>query len=327
MASKKKDGGGDECAYCSTNEGDLKKCTRCRLVCYCSKSCQTAHWKAQPGHRDRCIAPKDRKPPKIQPKDAEAEATPAEIAEKDLCGVCFEPLLAQNVLESGAPHAGTQTLVCKHSFHLKCASELTELSTSPLCPLCRGPFTSIDTVTLYREAKTALDVILSMADEGQISWAVLPPTVNTRMRSIMRKHLEAANRGHKLAQASLGSIFRAGEGVKQSFKEAAKWFRLAAEQGLSEAQSNLGVMYGNGEGFEQDDTEAVKWFRLAAHQGEVFAQFSLGNMYQSGRGVKQDYKKAAKWFRLAAEQGHVQARFMLNSMSQNGQGANQGRRK
>ena len=40
-----------------------------------------------------------------------------------------------------------------------------------------------------------------------------------------------------------------GDGAPQDYKEAVKWYRLAAEQGDANAQYNLGVMYDNGEAF------------------------------------------------------------------------------
>ena len=327
MASKKKSGGlsVDECAYCSTTEGNLKKCTRCRLVCYCSKSCQQAHWKAQPGHSDRCIAPKDRKPRKpsfIQTKKATDKTRQSQVAEKDLCGVCLEPLLAENVLQTGVAHACTQTLVCKHSFHLKCASELTSLS-SPLCPLCRGPFSSMLAETLFLDANNALDVVRSMVKKGQIAWASLPQSVETRIRSVLRKFLEAANCGHAGAQFKLGVMYINGQGVKQDFQEAAKWSRQAADQGYAKAQFNLGFIYEKGQGVKQDLKEAVKWYRRAAHQGLEQAQFNLGFMHESGKGVKHDFKEAVKWYRKAADEGFADAQSNLGAMYNRGYGVKQ----
>jgi TPR repeat protein len=55
--------------------------------------------------------------------------------------------------------------------------------------------------------------------------------------------------------------------VKQSYTEAIKWLKKAAEQGDAEAQYNLGFCYGNGEGVEKSFTEAVKWYKKAAEQG------------------------------------------------------------
>ena len=43
-------------------------------------------------------------------------------------------------------------------------------------------------------------------------------------------------------------MYAKGQGVIQDYKEALKWFRLAAAQGDAKAQYNLGVMYDNGEG-------------------------------------------------------------------------------
>ncbi len=56
------------------------------------------------------------------------------------------------------------------------------------------------------------------------------------------------------------------------FKTAlAEWTPLA-EAGHAYAQAILGKMYENGEGVPQDYKEAVKWYRLAAEQGQVNAQ-------------------------------------------------------
>lgn len=54
--------------------------------------------------------------------------------------------------------------------------------------------------------------------------------------------------------------------------------RIKTEQGDAESQNNLGAMYANGEGIVQDDKQAACWFRKAADQGEAVAQFNLGWM-------------------------------------------------
>ena len=57
-----------------------------------------------------------------------------------------------------------------------------------------------------------------------------------------------------------------------------------------------------GQGVPQDFKEAVKWFRLAAEQGDAFAQFKLGGMYLMGKGVPQDSEAARKWMKLSTDQ-------------------------
>ena len=66
-------------------------------------------------------------------------------------------------------------------------------------------------------------------------------------------------------------------------------------------------MYDNGEGVPEDDREAAKWYRKAAEQGDASAQFNLGGMYATGEGVPEDYVMAYVWANLSAAQGKKEA--------------------
>ncbi|NDE05666.1 MAG: sel1 repeat family protein, partial [Flavobacteriia bacterium] len=66
------------------------------------------------------------------------------------------------------------------------------------------------------------------------------------------------------AQHNLGFMYMNGRGVAQDYKEAVRWYRLAALQGNTKAQNNLGVMYGVGQGVAQDNPRAHMWFNIAA---------------------------------------------------------------
>lgn len=116
-----------------------------------------------------------------------------------------------------------------------------------------------------------------------------------------------ANRGDANAQNSLGKMFGNGQGVPQSFAQAAKWFRKAAEQGHSIAQTNLALMYrdGNGQGVPISNAQAYDWFSKAAAQGNADAQNELGVMHANGQGLPQNIQIAADWFRKSANQGNV----------------------
>ena len=48
------------------------------------------------------------------------------------------------------------------------------------------------------------------------------------------------------------------QGIEQTYTEAMKWYKKAADQGKTDAQVNLGVMYYNGRGTSRDDTKAAK---------------------------------------------------------------------
>ena len=109
------------------------------------------------------------------------------------------------------------------------------------------------------------------------------------------------------SQFSLALDYTTGNGVLKDNKEAAKWYRKAADQGDADAQFLLGNIYYDGEGVLKDYKEAVRWYRKAAEQGDPNAQDSLGLMYANGEGVLKDSKEAVKWYRKAAEQGHADA--------------------
>ena len=124
-------------------------------------------------------------------------------------------------------------------------------------------------------------------------------------------------------QNKLGESYYFGNGVPQSYDEAVKWFRKAAEQGDSDAQFNLGYCYYYGKGVFQDYEEAVKWYRKAAKQGNATAQFNLAVCYKNGDGILKSIVLAVKWYRKAAEQGYAAAQYVLGICYENGNGVNQ----
>jgi len=117
-----------------------------------------------------------------------------------------------------------------------------------------------------------------------------------------------AKDGNPEAQYYLGLMYYNGQGVPQDYKEAVRWYRLAAEQGNAPAQNDLGARYTYGQGVPRDYKEAVRWYRLAADQGYAFAQNNLGSMYASGHGVHRDYILAHMWYNLAGAGGSQSAK-------------------
>ncbi len=113
-------------------------------------------------------------------------------------------------------------------------------------------------------------------------------------------------------QYQLGVKHYNGDGVPQDYKEAVKWFRLAADKGDADGQRGLGIMYYYGQIVAQDDEQAVYWFRKAAEQGDAIGQCIFGVMFYNGRGVPQDDEQAVYWFRKAAEQGDADVQNQLS---------------
>ena len=71
-------------------------------------------------------------------------------------------------------------------------------------------------------------------------------------------------------------------------------------------------MYAHGQGVRQDYVEAVKWYRKAAEQGVVEAQYRVGLRYSQGQGVPKNIVQAYMWWGLAASDGHLKADAFLD---------------
>ncbi len=132
---------------------------------------------------------------------------------------------------------------------------------------------------------------------------------------------KAKNQNDAAAQFELGRRYYSGRtsagrygGHEQDYKEAVKWWLLAAEQGHADAQYGLGLCYKNGSGVDKDLSEAFKWWLLAAEQGYADAQYGLGWCYENGSGVDKDLSEAFKWYSKAAKQGHAGAKDRLKTL-------------
>jgi TPR repeat protein len=142
-------------------------------------------------------------------------------------------------------------------------------------------------------------------------------------------HRKAAEQGDADAQKDLGNLYMMaldiptdirdkesaaayskadvmGQGM-QAYKEAAAWYRKAAEQGNAEAQTNLGVLYEQGQGVPQNFKEAAAWHRKAAEQGHAGGQDNLGACYFNGQGVKRDLTLSYMLWSLGAKGGDATA--------------------
>lgn len=131
-----------ECISCDAcNTPDPKvRCSNCRTVYYCDKTCATKHW---PAHKPDCRSVEDMRQSlagigqgavTTRKKNDNKSAT----ATDDPCGICLEEDIRSNhpiVLEG-----------CRHTFCFACLSRYQKFaalsgalgSTKATCPLCRG---------------------------------------------------------------------------------------------------------------------------------------------------------------------------------------------
>jgi len=81
-------------------------------------------------------------------------------------------------------------------------------------------------------------------------------------------------------------MYLRGEGVGLNKREAAHWFRKAADQGDSGAAYNLGLMLTYGDGVPKDEEEGAKLIKVAADGGDVDAKALIARaLGESGTGT------------------------------------------
>ena len=83
------------------------------------------------------------------------------------------------------------------------------------------------------------------------------------------------------------------------------------------AQYYVAMMYLRGQGVAQSYEDAANWFRKSAEQRIKQAQYRLAELYMSGRGVPRDYEYAYAWYRVGAEHEHKKSIDALPSARQN----------
>jgi len=157
-----------------------------------------------------------------------------------------------------------------------------------------------------------------------------------------------AEQGDNDSQCKLGNMYEHGDGVKQDYAEAVRWYSKAAEQGNVEifnklcefanngivhAQRELACMYEQGKGVQKNCEEALKWYYEASVQGDIYAinkvrkfaeqgdndsQCKLGNMYEHGDGVDKDIEMALRLYVEAAGQDNSDAKRKLKELAKQG---------
>lgn len=111
-----------------------------------------------------------------------------------------------------------------------------------------------------------------------------------------------AHDGKCLSRGELVTVTSVGHTFHELFRRAC--------DGESEAQLELAKRYHVGDGLPESPRDAAHWYRRAAHQGIAEAQYQLGAMYLEGNGVTEDSVEALRWISLAAEHAHPQARVL-----------------
>ena len=112
--------------------------------------------------------------------------------------------------------------------------------------------------------------------------------------------LAKAQAGDAAAQAQVGECYAQGNGVPQSYKQAAVWYLKAANQGNTGAQGTMGMLYSLGLGVPQSDADAYFWLDLAAQAPGPSQARYLANRQNVGTRLTIDeldaiHQREVKW--------------------------------
>ncbi len=180
----------------------------------------------------------------------------------------------------------------------------------PARPMTAEEFNSLKSVSAKRPEKfqkQLADIKKEISSTEQLKSALAAIRDRAYARAIAGLEPLADN-GNYIAQYNLATLYRRGQGVAQDHRQAANWFRKAANQGDASSQFYLAVMFTFGQGVAQDQKQAVNWYRKAADQGHEGAQLHLGNKYLKGEGVEKDYVIAKMFFNISSSNGSKEAR-------------------
>lgn len=132
---------------------------------------------------------------------------------------------------------------------------------------------------------------------------LVSPCLYAQNQPTFEQAWQAAQNGDANAYYWLGCFYYQGEGTKQNYTEALKYFQKAANNGDAYSYAWIAKIYYYGNGCAQNYEEAFKWFLKAANAGQTVVYGWLGLVYYEGKGCNKNYGEAIKWFKKAAENG------------------------
>ncbi|KAH6651711.1 hypothetical protein BKA67DRAFT_537571 [Truncatella angustata] len=170
---------------------------------------------------------------------------------------------------------------------------------------------------LYYEGQRELDRDVELARHYFLSvatkyWRVKDGRTNDNVKPGLEKYA-AKSAGY------IGRMWLRGEGMKQNFGNAKKWFERGVQHGDAQSQWGLGVMALKGYGMTKNVQRATEFFKAAADQEHGPAQVALGALHLD-QGTNDDLKIANHYFESAARYGNVEAMYYLAEMMHHGVG-------
>mmetsp|Transcript_11318 Transcript_11318/g.20109 ORF Transcript_11318/g.20109 Transcript_11318/m.20109 type:complete len:290 (-) Transcript_11318:73-942(-) len=264
----KTDGIISECAACGKGGDDLKRCTACKLVNYCSVSCQKVH---RPKHKKEC---------RKRAAEIFDEALFKQPPPKEDCPICFLPLPSM--------HETFYQSCCGKTLCNGCVYEIT--TETDICPFCRESAAVSDEESLARcnkrmEAGDAIAFHILGTHYSIGDWGL--PQDSKKALKLMQRAIEL---GLTDAHLDIAGIYMHAAGLERDSKKVIYHYQHAAMGGNEIARNNLGVYETEAGNIKR----AVKHWMIAAGAGD---KDSLGNIRQwflQGHVTKIEYEKTLR---------------------------------
>ena len=265
------------CANCGKGEeaSNLKSCSACKLVKYCSRNCQIAH---RSQHKKAC---------KKRAKELYDEKLFKLPPPLEDCPIC---MIRLPTLPMGKMYmACCGKVVCRGCIHAPIFDHIGNV-TEKTCPFCRTPTTTSDEENLKR-----LEKRVEMSDPlGIYQLGCYYARGNYGLRPDWDKALELYHRSAELGSAEascqLGHAYYNGDGVEVDKKKAFYYLELSAVKGQPNARQYLG----DDESFTGNLERALKHYVISAGSGLADSLEKIKQLYSYGHATKEDYTKALR---------------------------------
>jgi len=215
------------CANCGKGEEssiNLKSCTACMLVKYCSRDCQIAH---RPQHKKEC---------KKKAKELHDEKLFKQPPPNEDCPIC---MIRLPMLATGTVYMACCGKVicrgCVYAFQSRATKKEHDI-----CPFCRTPPPKSDKKKVKRyEKRIEMNDAMAISSMGAYYDGGLFGLKQNHEKALELWH-RAGELGCVVAYSCIGSAYKEGNGVERDMKKAKHYYELAALEGCLKARHNLG---------------------------------------------------------------------------------------
>jgi len=292
----------EECGNCAVKSSDLKRCSYCLLVYYCSRECQKQDWKAG-GHKYLCF-----KPGSVGVLRLKKPANIPEITFE--CPICLLDLRENMNVE----------YACSHMFHYECYMTMRMKDAAEFCPTCRCEVGRVKSYGWMMDTSSrTLHVITSPLAMEPIFGPWNPgPILNHKESCECGKCMEKSIYYSFSMRTGwpLGTHTLLDEKEKRQVERLKCILKSEGNSGDAASLCSLARLYEGNELTKKDFPRSRYWFKKAADAGDAIAQYRVGDMYNSrtNSSPQPNYKECVRYYRLASDQGVADATHNLGCL-------------